>query len=95
LKSIEIEPTVAAFAVMVLSMGVDGVEVAGTGENSHQVRRQALEADALHFSTDVWSSGVVILGLLRGFGGPTLSGGMVARLPIPSQRWWWPGLWCM
>jgi len=25
---------------------------------------QALEADALHFSTDVWSSGVVILGLV-------------------------------
>jgi cation diffusion facilitator family transporter len=25
---------------------------------------QALEADALHFSTDIWSSGVVILGLL-------------------------------
>jgi cation diffusion facilitator family transporter len=24
---------------------------------------QALEADALHFSTDIWSSGVVILGL--------------------------------
>jgi cation diffusion facilitator family transporter len=27
-------------------------------------RSQALEADALHFSTDVWSSAVVILGLL-------------------------------
>jgi cation diffusion facilitator family transporter len=25
---------------------------------------QALEADALHFSTDIWSSGVVILGLI-------------------------------
>jgi cation diffusion facilitator family transporter len=25
---------------------------------------QALEADALHFSTDIWSSGVVILGLV-------------------------------
>jgi len=24
---------------------------------------QALEADALHFSTDVWSSGVVLVGL--------------------------------
>jgi cation diffusion facilitator family transporter len=27
-------------------------------------RSQALEADALHFSTDIWSSAVVILGLL-------------------------------
>jgi cation diffusion facilitator family transporter len=25
---------------------------------------QALEADALHFSTDIWSSGVVLLGLI-------------------------------
>ncbi len=30
--------------------------------NKH--RSQALEADALHFSTDIWSSAVVILGLL-------------------------------
>jgi len=27
---------------------------------------QALEADALHFSTDIWSSTVVILGLCSG-----------------------------
>jgi cation diffusion facilitator family transporter len=27
-------------------------------------RSQALEADALHFSTDIWSSAVVILGLM-------------------------------
>jgi cation diffusion facilitator family transporter len=27
-------------------------------------RSQALEADALHFSTDIWSSAVVIIGLL-------------------------------
>ena len=27
-------------------------------------RSQALEADALHFSTDIWSSAVVILGLV-------------------------------
>ena len=31
---------------------------------SQKYQSQALEADALHFSTDIWSSGVVLLGLV-------------------------------
>jgi len=55
---------VAAFAVMVLSMGVDVWRSRALGKIATKYDSQALEADALHFSTDVWSSGVVILGLL-------------------------------
>src|SRR5467141_2740481 len=62
-ESIEIEPTVAAFAVMVLSMGVDVWRSRALGKIATKYDSQALDADALHFSTDVWSSGVVILGL--------------------------------
>ena len=34
-----------------------------TGAHGEEVQQPALEADALHFQTDVWSSAVVIAGL--------------------------------
>ena len=61
--SVEIEPSRYAFLVMLLSMGVDVWRSRALGRMAKKYDSQALEADALHFSTDVWSSGVVILGL--------------------------------
>lgn len=61
--SVEIEPSVAAFAVMFLSIGVDFWRSRALGRIAAKYDSQALEADALHFSTDIWSSSVVILGL--------------------------------
>jgi cation diffusion facilitator family transporter len=61
--SVEIEPSVAAFAVMGLSMVVDYWRSRALGKIAQKYDSQALEADALHFSTDIWSSAVVILGL--------------------------------
>jgi cation diffusion facilitator family transporter len=61
---IEIEPTIAAFGVMFVSMGVDFWRSRALGKIAKRYDSQALEADALHFSTDVYSSGVVALGLL-------------------------------
>lgn len=63
-RHIEIEPSVAAFAVMVFSMGVDWWRSRALGRIAHKYDSQALEADALHFSTDIWSAGVVVLGLV-------------------------------
>src|SRR4051812_5914269 len=60
----EIEPSVAAFVVMFISMGVDFWRSRALGRIAVKYDSQALEADALHFSTDIWSSGVVVLGLL-------------------------------
>lgn len=62
-RHIEIEPTMAAFAVMVFSMGVDWWRSRALGRIASKYDSQALEADALHFSTDIWSAGVVVLGL--------------------------------
>ena len=62
-KSVEIEPSVAAFAVMFLSIGIDFWRSRALGRIATKYDSQALEADALHFSTDIWSSSVVILGL--------------------------------
>jgi cation diffusion facilitator family transporter len=61
---VEIEPSIAAFAVMGVSMAVDWWRSRVLGRIATKYDSQALEADALHFSTDIWSAGVVILGLL-------------------------------
>src|SRR5271165_2162903 len=61
--SVEIEPSLPAFLVMFLSMAVDAWRSRALGRIAIKYDSQALEADALHFSTDIWSSGVVILGL--------------------------------
>ncbi len=61
--AVEIEVTVWSFAVMVTSIVVDVSRARVLSRAAEKYRSQALEADALHFSTDVWSSAVVILGL--------------------------------
>ncbi|HEX4427447.1 MAG TPA: cation-efflux pump [Terriglobales bacterium] len=60
---VDIEPGIAAFLVMFFSMIVDWWRSRALGRIATKYDSQALEADALHFSTDVWSSGVVVLGL--------------------------------
>src|SRR5450432_2421154 len=60
---VEIEPTLAAFLAMLVSMAVDFWRSRALGEIADKYDSQALQADALHFSTDIWSSGVVAIGL--------------------------------
>jgi cation diffusion facilitator family transporter len=60
----EVEPSAWAFIVIGVSILVDihrSRDLTRVARKSHS---QALEADALHFSTDIASSSVVILGLL-------------------------------
>jgi divalent metal cation (Fe/Co/Zn/Cd) transporter len=47
----------AAFLVMLLSIAVDAWRSRALGRIATKYDSQALEADALHFSTDIWSSG--------------------------------------
>ena len=60
---VEIEPSAWAFVVMLLSIIVDFWRSRALGRIAVKYDSQALEADALHFSTDIWSSAVVIVGL--------------------------------
>ncbi|HWC16397.1 MAG TPA: cation-efflux pump [Terriglobales bacterium] len=60
---VTIEPTLAAFGVLFLSMAVDFWRSRALGKTALRYDSQALEADALHFTTDIWSSGVVVIGL--------------------------------
>lgn len=61
---IPLEINVWSFLVMGTSIVVDISRSRALYRVARQFRSQALEADALHFSTDVWSSGVVIVGLI-------------------------------
>jgi cation diffusion facilitator family transporter len=61
--AIDVEVTVWSFAVMIVSIVVDVSRSRMLAEAARRYRSQALEADALHFSTDIWSSAVVIVGL--------------------------------
>ena len=60
---VEIEPTLAAFLVMFISMAVDYWRSRALSRIADKYDSQALQADALHFSTDIWSSGMVAVGL--------------------------------
>src|SRR5882724_2825521 len=61
---VDIEPSFWAFAVMTLSMIIDFARSRALMRVARKYNSQALEADALHFSSDVWSSLVVIFGLI-------------------------------
>ena len=63
-KVVEVDPSVWAFAVMITSIVVDYGRSRALLRAARKHRSQALEADALHFSTDIWSSLVVLLGLV-------------------------------
>jgi cation diffusion facilitator family transporter len=59
-RSVEIEPTVWAFAVMFISIAVDFWRSRALKRVADRYDSQALQADALHYPTDIWSSTVVI-----------------------------------
>jgi cation diffusion facilitator family transporter len=58
-----VDPTLWAFLVMGMSMVVDASRSRALVRVAQKYRSRALEADALHFSTDIWSSAVVLVGL--------------------------------
>src|SRR5271165_5979942 len=58
-----IDPSVWAFVVMGVSIVADAWRSRRLRKIAAKYDSQALLADALHFSTDIWSSSVVILGL--------------------------------
>ena len=75
--AVEMEVTVWSFAVMATSIVVDWSRARVLRRTALRYNSQALEADALHFETDVWSSAVVIAGLV----------GVLAAARYPSVVW--------
>ncbi len=60
----ELEVTVWSYIVVVSSIVVDFTRSRALMKAAKKHNSQALEADALHFSTDIWSSTVVLMGLV-------------------------------
>lgn len=58
-----VEATIAAFVVMIVSVVVDFFRARLLYRVAEETRSEALEADALHFGSDMWSSLAVIVGL--------------------------------
>ena len=58
-----VEATVAAFAIIAISVVVDFFRARALGRVAKATSSQALEADALHFRTDMLSSIAVLIGL--------------------------------
>lgn len=61
--SVEVDASVWAFATLIVSIAIDFSRSRALKRVAIKYDSQALEADALHFSTDIWSSCVVLLGL--------------------------------
>ena len=61
--NVPVDPSVWTFLVVIISIAIDVSRSKMLYRAAKKHRSQALEADALHFSTDVWSSAVVLVGL--------------------------------
>ncbi len=59
----ELDVSIWAFIIMAISIVVDISRSRVLNRVAKKYKSQALEADGLHFSTDIWSSSVVIVGL--------------------------------
>ena len=63
-EDVSIRPSVLAVLILGVCLMVDLVRARALNRVARKYSSEALEADALHFSTDVWSTLVVIGGLL-------------------------------
>ncbi len=61
--SVHIQPSLTAVVILLIALAIDVTRARALNKVASEHRSEALEADALHFSTDVWSTIVVILGV--------------------------------
>jgi cation diffusion facilitator family transporter len=61
--SVHIQPSITAILVLLVALAIDVTRARALKHVAQKYSSEALEADALHFSTDVWSTMVVISGI--------------------------------
>jgi len=61
--SVHIQPSLTAILVLLVALSIDITRAKRLSRVAAKYSSEALEADALHFSTDVWSTIVVIVGI--------------------------------
>ena len=62
-RSVHIAPSITAIVVLLFALAIDVTRARALSRVAKKFSSDALEADALHFSTDVWSTVVVISGI--------------------------------
>src|SRR5271154_2106786 len=62
-KTVHIAPSITAIVVLLVALTIDLTRARALSNVVKKYPSEALEADALHFSTDVWSTMVVIAGI--------------------------------
>jgi cation diffusion facilitator family transporter len=70
-RTVHIQPSVTAIVVLLFALGIDLTRARTLTSAAKKYMSEALEADALHFSTDVWSTIVVIAGITLVWAGET------------------------
>jgi cation diffusion facilitator family transporter len=68
-RGVHIHPSLTAIAVLGIGLGIDLTRARKLEQVASKYTSEALEADALHFSTDVWSTTVVIGGIAAAWAG--------------------------
>ncbi|MGL6195751.1 MAG: cation diffusion facilitator family transporter [Thermoguttaceae bacterium] len=86
-----IEISIWSYIVVITSIIIDFTRSRALYKVAKEHNSQALEADALHFSTDIWSSVVVLLGLVCAqfgfyFADPIAALGVSAIIIVVSYR---------
>ncbi len=82
--------TVWAFGVIAASMAVDFFRARALSRTAKQTQSQALEADALHFSSDLWASFAVLIGLAGvqfGFWWADFGAALLVAVLVCSAGW--------
>lgn len=62
-RQISIRPSLPAIGILFIALGIDLLRSRALQRVAREHMSEALEADALHFSTDVWSTSAVIAGV--------------------------------
>jgi len=60
---VHIQPSIIALLILLVALSIDITRAKALGHVARKYHSEAIEADALHFSTDVWSTIVVIAGI--------------------------------
>ena len=85
-----VEATATAFGIIVVSIAIDFFRARALSRVAKETSSQALEADALHFSSDMWSSAAVLLGLVGvrfGYNGADSAAAVVVALFVCLAGW--------
>ena len=72
-RTVHIEPSITAILILLVALAIDVTRARALSHVAKKYSSEALEADALHFSTDVWSTGVVIAGIGLVWAGETFN----------------------